>query len=148
MDWPPAPLFFYNRVWNTTLYLRGRVCSILLSLSIFLSIFLSLPFRLFLCCWVCAPANSPWRDMPQVGIITSEASGAHLLHTPTKGKIVWNFPNLLSAFQCQLHLCRNELNELLPPLPTDEYLQFFSTSLENRINQSWQMVERWTARQW
>lgn len=78
--------------------------------------------------------------MPQVGIITSAASGARLLRTPTKAQKVWNFPNLLSAFQCQLHLRRNELliwnwlNELLPPLPTDEYLPFFSTTLENRIN--------------
>lgn len=78
--------------------------------------------------------------MPQVGIITSAASGAHLLRTPTKAEIVRNFPKLLSVFQCQLHLCRNELliwnwlNELLPPLPTDEYLPFFSTTLGNRIN--------------
>lgn len=55
-------------------------------------------FRLSSCCWVWAPANSPWRDMPQVGIITSAASGAHLVHTPTKAQIVWNFPNLLLVF--------------------------------------------------
>lgn len=68
--------------------------------------------------------------------MASAASGAHLLRTPAKSKMIWNFPNLLSAFQCQLHPPRNELlmwnwlNELLHPLPTDEYLPFFSATLE------------------
>lgn len=30
--------------------------------------------------------------MPQVGIIDSAASGAHLSHVPDKAEIMWNFP--------------------------------------------------------
>lgn len=51
----------------------------------------------FLYFWRYVPANSPWHDMPQVGIIASAASGAHLrccfsVFLEIKQGRMWKFP--------------------------------------------------------
>lgn len=77
--------------------------------------------------------------MPQVGIIDSAPSGAHLSHEPDKAGIMWNFKmrkEMLLPCECQLDLVRKDLliwrwlNELLQPLPTEEELPSFSATLE------------------
>lgn len=73
------PLYSFTTRFEIQHCTWGAVC--VPSLSPFINLFLDLLFstiQTFLWCWVRVSANSPRRDMPQVGISASAASGCPL----------------------------------------------------------------------